>query len=68
MNSHVPTKCATSAPGEDLQIALDEGATDPKSILALFSADDWVRCLDARELWAYCVEGELWTVEAGEKQ
>ncbi len=52
-------KSAESA-GEDLQIALDEGETDPESIIAIFDPDDRVRYLDAARLWAFCVEGEFW--------
>ncbi len=52
-------KSAESA-GEDLQIALDEGETDPESIVAIFDPDDRVRYLDASALWSFCVEGEFW--------
>jgi len=52
-------KSAESA-GEDLQIALDEGETDPESIVAIFDPDDRVRYLDASKLWSFCVEGEFW--------
>jgi hypothetical protein len=59
-------KSATSA-GEDLQIALDEGETDAESIVALLSPDDRIRYLDHKKLWAYCIEGDFWTVQPTKK-
>jgi hypothetical protein len=59
-------KSAKSA-GEDLQIALDEGETDAESIVALLSPDDRVRYLEHKKLWAYCIEGDFWTVPSTKK-
>lgn len=52
-------KDAVSA-GEDLQIALDEGETDPETIVDLFDPDHRVRYLDAKDLWRFIVEGAFW--------
>ncbi len=59
-------KSATSA-AEDLQIALDESETDAESVVTLFEPDDRVRYLDAKELWAYVIEGEFWTASPTNK-
>ncbi|HVJ21022.1 MAG TPA: hypothetical protein VM686_36680 [Polyangiaceae bacterium] len=59
-------KSVTSA-GEDLQIALDEGATTAEAVLTLFEADDRVRYLDPQRLWSFIVEGEFWNVAASKK-
>jgi hypothetical protein len=53
---------------DDLQIALDVGATDPGEIVAGFAPDDRVRYLDPKRLWAYVVEGDFWKSPANETQ
>jgi len=45
---------------EDLELALAEQTTTPTAILALYSADDKVRYLDARKLWSFAVEDEFY--------
>jgi hypothetical protein len=52
-------KSVTSAV-EDLELALAEQTTTPTAILALYSADDKVRYLDARKLWGFAVEDEFY--------
>lgn len=47
---------------KDLQIALDEGETDAKTIVSLLESDDRVRYLDHKALWSYVTEGEFWKV------
>jgi hypothetical protein len=47
---------------KDLQIALDEGETDAKTIVSLLEIDDRVRYLDHKALWSYVTEGEFWKV------
>ncbi len=53
--------------GEDVEIALSEGATDEESVLDMFEADDRVRYLSAHKLWAYIIEGEFWKISANRK-
>ena len=45
---------------EDLQIALDEGETDAKTLLDLFEADDRILFLDNQKLWAFVIEPRFW--------
>src|ERR1041384_5054603 len=45
---------------EDLELALAEQTTTPAALVALYSADDKVRYLDARKLWAFVVEDEFY--------
>ncbi|HVW25759.1 MAG TPA: hypothetical protein VHC69_10335 [Polyangiaceae bacterium] len=45
---------------EDLELALAEQTTTPSAILNLYSADDKVRYLDARKLWAFAIEDEFY--------
>jgi hypothetical protein len=48
--------------GQDLQIALDEGETDAKTIVSLLEVDDRVRYLEHKALWSYVTEGEFWKI------
>jgi hypothetical protein len=48
--------------GQDLQIALDEGETDAKTIVSLLEMDDRVRYLDHKALWSYVTEGDFWKI------
>jgi hypothetical protein len=52
-------KSITSAV-EDLELALAEQTTTPAALVGLYSADDKVRYLDARKLWAFVVEDEFY--------
>jgi hypothetical protein len=45
---------------EDLELALAEQTTTPAALVGLYSADDKVRYLDARKLWAFVVEDEFY--------
>ncbi|MBN2191723.1 MAG: hypothetical protein JW751_02810 [Polyangiaceae bacterium] len=56
----IAARKSAESSGEDLQIALDEGETDPDSIVAIFDPDDRVRYLDAERLWSFCIEGDFW--------
>ncbi len=66
LNEKVALKKSAESIGEDLQIALDEGVIDEDSIVRLFAADDRVRYLDDKKLWAFVVEGDFWKTTAGQ--
>ena len=51
-------KSVTSAT-EDLDLALAEQTTTPSALVGLYPADDKVRYLDAKKLWAFAVEDEF---------
>ena len=60
----IAVKKSAEACGVDLQIALDEGETQPNVVVQQFQPDDRVRYLDARALWNFLAEGAFWTVSA----
>lgn len=60
-------KSAESA-GIDLQIALDEGETDPALIVSLFHPDDRVRYLDQVRLWNYVIEPRFWEANDSDQE
>jgi hypothetical protein len=64
LHEKVALKKSAAALGEDLQIALDEDVIDEDAIVRLFEADDRVRYLDARKLWAFIAEGDVWRATA----
>jgi hypothetical protein len=66
LNEKIALKKSAESMGEDLQIALDEGVIDEESIVRLFGADDRVRYLDDKKLWAFVVEGDFWKATAGQ--
>jgi hypothetical protein len=69
LHEKVALKKPAAALGEDLQIALDEKVVDEDAIVRLFDADDRVRFLDDKKLWAFVVEGDFWRAtsdQAGE--
>jgi hypothetical protein len=51
-------KSVTSA-AEDLDLALAEQTTTPAALVALYPADDKIRYLDAKKLWAFAVEDDF---------
>ena len=53
----IAPRMSADAAGETLQIALDEGITNPKQIVELFAVDDRQRYLDDAALWAFTVSG-----------
>lgn len=59
-------RTALRTPAEDaarmLEVAIEEGDCDAESVLRVFEPDARVRFLDARQLWAFVVEGEFWKV------
>jgi len=61
VHEKIAAKKSTTSGAEDLRIALDEGVTDPASILAIFPPDDRVRYLDTNRLWSFLVEDEFWS-------
>lgn len=61
VHEKIAKRKSTGAAAEDLQLALDEGVTEPAAILELFPPDDRVRYLDAQALWKFVVEDEFWT-------
>ncbi len=69
LHEKVALKKSAAALGEDLQIALDEHVVDEEAIVRLFDADDRVRFLDDKKLWAFVAEGDFWratSAQAGE--
>jgi hypothetical protein len=60
LHEKVALKKSAAALGEDLQIALDENVIEEDAIVRLFDADDRVRFLDDKKLWAFVVEGDFW--------
>jgi hypothetical protein len=60
LHEKVALKKSAAALGEDLQIALDEGVVEEDAVVRLFDADDRVRYLDAKKLWAFVAEGDFW--------
>jgi hypothetical protein len=66
LHEKVALKKSAAALGEDLQIALDEKVIDEESIVRLFDADDRVRFLDDKKLWAFVVEGDFWRATSGQ--
>jgi hypothetical protein len=60
LHEKVALKKSAATLGEDLQIALDEHVVDEEAIVSLFDADDRVRFLDDKKLWAFVVEGDFW--------
>ena len=58
----IAAKKSAEACGVDLQIALDEGETQPLTVVEQFQPDDRVRFLEARKLWLFLSEGAFWTV------
>lgn len=67
LRQKIAIKKSWQSAAEDLQISLDEGETDPESIVAVFKPDDRVRYLEAKKLWAYVVEGEFWKAAVSKK-
>jgi hypothetical protein len=65
LHEKIALKKSAESLGEDLQIALDEGVIDEEAIVRLFGADDRVRYLDEKKLWAFVVEGEFWKGNTG---
>ncbi|AKF09132.1 hypothetical protein [Sandaracinus amylolyticus] len=60
----IAVKKSAEACGVDLQIALDEGETQPNVVVQQLHPDDRVRYLDARALWRFLSEGAFWTTSA----
>lgn len=56
----IAVKKSAESAGEDLQIALDEGETDPATVVSLFDSDDRVRHLSHKALWQFVIEDEFW--------
>lgn len=56
----IAVKKSPGSSGEDLQIALDEGETDPAAVVAQFEPDDRVRFLDPAYLWTFIAEPRFW--------
>jgi hypothetical protein len=60
VHEKIARKKSTESAAEDMQIALDEGITNPKAVLELFPPDDRVRYLDHKRLWSFVVEDQFW--------
>lgn len=63
----IAAKKSWESAGEDLQIALDEGETNADTIVSVFDADDRVRYLDEKKIWAFVIEGAFWTATPSKK-
>ena len=68
IKARIAAKKSAESAGEDLQIALDEGETDPSTVVSLFEPDDRVRYLSDKALWQFLVEGEFWDVQPSDAQ
>jgi hypothetical protein len=68
VNERLALRKTTASATEDLTLALEEGLTDADKLLALISADDRVRLLDASKLWTFLTEAEFWKGEAADAQ
>jgi hypothetical protein len=68
VNERLAQRKTIASATEDLTLALEEGLTDPDKLLALISADDRVRLLDASKLWTFLTEAEFWKGEAADAQ
>lgn len=60
IKAKIAAKKSAESAGEDLQIALDEGETNPGTVIGLFDPDDRVRYLADEALWQFLIEGEFW--------
>jgi hypothetical protein len=63
----IALKKSVASAAEDLDLALAEQTTTPAALIALYPADDKVRYLDPKKLWAFATEGDFHrvTVEDG---
>ncbi len=68
IKNKIASKKSAGSSGEDLQIALDEGETDAKTVIEHFDPDDRVRFLEHKALWTYVTEGEFWKVERKDEE
>ncbi len=55
----IALKKSVASATEDLELALAEQTTTPNALVGLYPADDKVRYLDAKKLWAFAVEDEF---------
>lgn len=60
VHERVAMRKSTGAAAEDLRLALDEGLCDADRLLEIISVDDWVRYLDATQLWALLTRDQFW--------
>lgn len=61
VHEKIARKKSTGSAAEDLKLALDEGVTNGAQLLTLLPADDRVRYLDHKKLWAFTTEDEFWS-------
>jgi hypothetical protein len=61
VHEKIARKKSTSSAAEDLKLALDEGVTNAAQLMTLLPADDRVRYLDHKKLWAFTTEDEFWS-------
>jgi hypothetical protein len=61
VHEKIARKKSTSSAAEDLKLALDEGVTNAAQLMTLLPADDRVRYLDPKKLWAFTTEDEFWS-------
>lgn len=52
----IALKKSVASAAEDLTLALEEGTTSPAALVGLYPADDKVRHLDPKKLWAFVAE------------
>ncbi|HTV22373.1 MAG TPA: hypothetical protein VMG12_26980 [Polyangiaceae bacterium] len=68
VNERLAQRKTIASATEDLTLALEEGLTDADKLVALLSADDRVRLLDAAKLWTFLTEAEFWKGDANDAQ
>jgi hypothetical protein len=61
VHEKIARKKSTASAAEDLKLALDEGVTNAAQLLTLLPADDRIRYLDHKKLWAFTTEDEFWS-------
>jgi hypothetical protein len=64
----IAVKKSAESAGEDLQIALDEGETNPATVVSLLDPDDRVRHLSDKALWQFVVEDKFWNVSSSDAE
>jgi len=68
VHERIARKKSISSGAEDLQIALDEGVTDPSAILELLPPDERVKYLNPKLLWKFITEDEFWKAYGAEAE
>ena len=63
INESIALRKSLATALQDVQLALEEGDIDAKTIAMLLAPDDRVRHLCARRLWSFLTEGDFWRTD-----